>query len=199
MEQISQLHFRQFYVHSSAVRRVRRRRRANVHKRRIFLYLLLKALNSFYKTRLFLLLQFSAWLISCFWPDLVSLIENPLYFIKTMKRKRLMSLPICLVPLHSEICESRYCSTLRGSRAHSTLTTCTNLCYAMSVNKNHSESLTCTLSSWRGAGQGERGSRHARHWWYVTPWWLVFLSHKTMQVQESLYFCLTTIFLFPGL
>lgn len=67
-----------------------------------------------------------------------------------MKGKRLMSLPICLVPLHSEICESWYCSTLRGSRAHSTLTTCTNLCYAMSVNKNHSESLTCTLLLERG-------------------------------------------------
>lgn len=71
-----------------------------------------------------------------------------------------MSFPICLVPLYSEICESWYWSTSQGSRAHSTLTTCTNLCCAISVNKNHSESLMCTL--WRGVRQGEKGSRHAR-------------------------------------
>lgn len=99
-----------------------------------------------------------------------------------------MNLPISLLPLHSEICESWYCSSLRGSRAHSTPT---NLCCAMSVNKNHSESLLCTLSSCRGIGQGEKGRR------CVTPWWVVFLRHKTRQVQESLYFFLITFFFLP--
>lgn len=173
-----------------------KKRKCTKDQRRILLYLLLKALNSSYKTHLFLLLQLPAWLTSCFWPDQVSLIKNPLYFIKQIKGKRLMSLPISLVPLHSEICVSWYCSSLQDSRAHSILT---NLCCAMSVNKKHSESLMCTLSSWRGIGQREKGSSHARHQWYVTPWWVVFLHHKNRQVQESLYFCLITIFLFPGL
>lgn len=59
-----------------------------------------------------------------------------------------------------------------------------------------------TLTAWcacrplaEGLGWGGKGSRYDGCLWYLAFWWVVFLATRKRQAQESLDFCIITIFL----
>lgn len=104
-----------------------------------------------------------------------------------------MSLPISLVPLHSEIFKTWYCSSLWGSRAHSTFKTCTNLCCAMPVNKKplwKPDVHTPLLE--RGWAEAKR--EQACRTLVVCNTLMGCIPQP--QIQGYLYFCFFTLFLY---